>query len=92
MPTPARVIVLPADDGPLKVVDVELPDPAPHQVIVKQFAFWRLPLSIAPDAHTAAITCCSWTRVYRYRSAKRISRHPRQRGRHRHGDLGTSRC
>jgi Zn-dependent alcohol dehydrogenase len=32
MPTPARVIVLPADDGPLKVVDVELP------VIVKQFA------------------------------------------------------
>lgn len=38
MPTPARVIVLPADDGPLKVVDVELPDPAPHQVIVKQFA------------------------------------------------------
>lgn len=38
MPTPARVIVLPADDGPLKVVDVELPDPAPHQVIVKQYA------------------------------------------------------
>ena len=38
MPTPARVIVVPADDGPLKVVDVELPDPAPHQVIVKQFA------------------------------------------------------
>jgi Zn-dependent alcohol dehydrogenase len=38
MPTPARVVVLPADDGPLQVVDLELPDPGPHQVIVKQFA------------------------------------------------------
>ena len=38
MPTPARVVVLPADDSPLKVVDVELPDPGPYQVIVKQFA------------------------------------------------------
>lgn len=38
MPTPARVVVLPTDDGPLQVVDVELPDPGPHQVIVKQFA------------------------------------------------------
>lgn len=38
MPTPARVVVLPAEDGPLQVVDVELPEPGPHQVIVKQFA------------------------------------------------------
>lgn len=38
MPTPARVVVLPAGDGPLQIVDIELPDPGPHQVIVKQFA------------------------------------------------------
>ncbi len=38
MPTPARVVVLPAEDGPLQVVSIELPDPGPHQVIVKQFA------------------------------------------------------
>lgn len=38
MPTPARVVVLPADDGPLQVLDLELPDPGPHQVVVKQFA------------------------------------------------------
>lgn len=38
MPTPARVVVLPADDGPLQVVDIHLPDPGPHEVIVKQFA------------------------------------------------------
>jgi len=38
MPTPARVVVLPADDGPLQVIDVALPDPGPHQVIVKQYA------------------------------------------------------
>lgn len=38
MTTPARVVVLPKDGGPLQVVDVELPDPGPFQVIVKQFA------------------------------------------------------
>ncbi len=38
MSTPARVVILPADDGPLQVVNIELPDPGPHQVIVKQFA------------------------------------------------------
>ncbi|MFT5014185.1 MAG: D-arabinose 1-dehydrogenase-like Zn-dependent alcohol dehydrogenase, partial [Dinoroseobacter sp.] len=38
MPTPARVVVLPTDDGPLQVVNLELPDPGPHQVIVKQYA------------------------------------------------------
>lgn len=38
MTTPARVIVLPKDDGPLEVINVELPEPGPFQVIVKQFA------------------------------------------------------
>ncbi len=38
MPTPARVVVLPADDGPLQVVEIDLPDPGPDQIIVKQFA------------------------------------------------------
>jgi len=38
MPTPARVVVLPVEDGPLQVVDLSLPDPGPHQVVVKQFA------------------------------------------------------
>ncbi len=38
MPTPARVVILPVEDGPLEVVDLDLPDPGPHHVIVKQFA------------------------------------------------------
>lgn len=38
MPTKARVCVLPQEPGPLSVVGLELPDPGPHQVIVKQFA------------------------------------------------------
>lgn len=38
MPTPARVCVLPAEPGPLRIVDVELPDPGPYQVVVKQYA------------------------------------------------------
>lgn len=38
MPTAARVVVLPKDPGPLQVMDLELPDPGPHQVLVKQFA------------------------------------------------------
>lgn len=38
MPTPARVCVLPKDPGPLEVIDIDLPDPGPHQVVVKQFA------------------------------------------------------
>ncbi len=38
MPTPARVAVLPKEIGPLEVVSLELPDPSPHQVIVRQFA------------------------------------------------------
>jgi Zn-dependent alcohol dehydrogenase len=38
MGTAARVVVLPAGRGQLRVEDVVLPDPGPHQVVVKQFA------------------------------------------------------
>lgn len=38
MPTKARVCVLPQQPGPLEVMDVELPDPGPTQVVVKQYA------------------------------------------------------
>jgi Zn-dependent alcohol dehydrogenase len=39
MPTDARVVVVPQEQNqPLEVVDVTLPDPAPHQVVVRQFA------------------------------------------------------
>ncbi|MGI9325324.1 MAG: zinc-binding dehydrogenase [Pseudomonadales bacterium] len=38
MPTPARVVVLPTDTATLRIEDVDLPDPGPTQVVVKQFA------------------------------------------------------
>jgi Zn-dependent alcohol dehydrogenase len=38
MPTPARVVVVPGEPGPLQVRDVSLPDPSEFQVVVKQFA------------------------------------------------------
>ncbi|MBP19395.1 MAG: alcohol dehydrogenase [Gammaproteobacteria bacterium] len=38
MPTPAKVVVLPQEEGVLEVIDLELPDPGPHQVVVKQYA------------------------------------------------------
>ena len=38
MPTPARVVVVPQEPGPLTVEQVELPDPGPHQVVVRQYA------------------------------------------------------
>jgi Zn-dependent alcohol dehydrogenase len=38
MGTKARVVVLPQDSSILRVEDVELPDPSPSQVIVRQFA------------------------------------------------------
>ncbi len=38
MPTAARVCVLPQEPGPLSVMDLALPDPGPHQVVIKQFA------------------------------------------------------
>ncbi len=38
MPTPARVVVCPQGPGPLRIEEVDLPDPGPHQVVVRQFA------------------------------------------------------
>ena len=38
MPTPARVVFLPQEDAPLAVERVELPDPGPLQVVVRQFS------------------------------------------------------
>ena len=38
MPTPARVVVLPKDPGPLRVEELRLPDPESHHVVVRQFA------------------------------------------------------
>ena len=38
MPTIARVAVVPQEDKPLVIEEVELPDPGPNQVHVKQFA------------------------------------------------------
>ncbi|MGI8549544.1 MAG: zinc-binding dehydrogenase [Dehalococcoidia bacterium] len=38
MPTTARVVVLPQEPGPLRLEELQLPDPGPHQVLVKQFA------------------------------------------------------
>jgi Zn-dependent alcohol dehydrogenase len=38
MPTPARVVVVPQEHAPLRVEEINLPDPGPYQVVVKQFA------------------------------------------------------
>ena len=38
MGTPAQVVVLPREDAPFAVMEVEIPDPGPYQVVVKQFA------------------------------------------------------
>ena len=38
MPTPSRVVVVPGEPGPLQLVELNLPDPGPYQVVVKQFA------------------------------------------------------
>lgn len=38
MTTKARVAVLPQEMGPIQVQDVELPDPGPKEVLVKQYA------------------------------------------------------
>ena len=38
MTTPARVVVLPVREGLLEVQEVTLPDPGPHQVVVRQVA------------------------------------------------------
>jgi Zn-dependent alcohol dehydrogenase len=38
MTTLARVVVLPKDPGPMRVEEVELPDPTGHQVLIKEHA------------------------------------------------------
>lgn len=38
MPTKARVVVAPAEPGPLSIVELMLPDPGPNQLVVKQYA------------------------------------------------------
>ena len=38
MRTPARVVVLPQEQAPLQVQEINLPDPGPTQVVVKQYA------------------------------------------------------
>ncbi len=38
MSTAARVCVVPEQPGPIEIVEVMLPDPGPHQVLVKQYA------------------------------------------------------
>ncbi|MBN1383099.1 MAG: zinc-binding dehydrogenase [Deltaproteobacteria bacterium] len=38
MPTTARVAVLPQEKGPLSIVEAVLPDPRPHEVVVRQFS------------------------------------------------------
>ncbi len=38
MGTAARVVVLPKDPAPMRVEEVELPDPTGHQVVIKEFA------------------------------------------------------
>ena len=38
MPTPARVVVLPQDELTLRLMDIQLPDPSPYEVVVQQFA------------------------------------------------------
>ncbi len=39
MPTPARVVIVPQESGArLRIDEVQLPDPGPYQVVVKQFA------------------------------------------------------
>ena len=38
MGTPARVVVLPQEEAPLRIEEINLPDPGPSQIVVKQFA------------------------------------------------------
>ncbi|MAI42316.1 MAG: zinc-binding dehydrogenase [Candidatus Azotimanducaceae bacterium] len=38
MSTPAKVVVVPKEPGRLNIVDIELPDPGPYQIVVKQYA------------------------------------------------------
>jgi len=38
MTTPARVVVLPQEQKPLEIREIDLPDPGPSQVVIKQYA------------------------------------------------------
>lgn len=38
MTVDARIVVLPQADGPLELQELTLPDPGPHQVVVRQYA------------------------------------------------------
>ena len=38
MPTVARVVVVPEDPARLEIVELELPNPGPHQIVVAQAA------------------------------------------------------
>jgi Zn-dependent alcohol dehydrogenase len=38
MPTAARVVVLPKEFGPMRIEEIELPDPVGHEVVIKEFA------------------------------------------------------
>ena len=38
MGTPARAVVMPPAPGPLEIQEIDIPDPGPTQVVVKQFA------------------------------------------------------
>ena len=38
MPTPARVVILPQEDAPLAIEQVQLADPGPLQVAVRLFS------------------------------------------------------
>ena len=38
MTTPARVVVLPQQQAALEIQEIDLPDPGPRQVVVKQYA------------------------------------------------------
>ncbi len=38
MATAAKVVILPKDPGPMRIEEIELPDPVEHQVVVREFA------------------------------------------------------
>ena len=38
MPTQTRIAVLPAGDGPFEIREATLPDPGPHEIVVRQLA------------------------------------------------------
>ncbi len=38
MGTPSQVVILPPGDGPLEILDVEIPEPEAYQVVVREYA------------------------------------------------------